>query len=277
MRLAIVIPAYNEATTLRDVAMRALVQCPEVYVVDDGSTDATASTIADLPLTLIRHARNQGKAASLWDGLGAAIESGVDWVATLDGDGQHRPEELPRLMAAAQRYPQRIVIGARLRDRARAPRGRRIANRMADIGVSWASGHPVADSQSGQRVYPAPLLRLILGENRVRHDAHAAFTLESELVIAAAPHGYATVAVPIDTIYLDGRPSHFRGLRDTASITWMVARRIGTGWLNPAGLWRALTARPLVLSPEPSEPDSPKSTIARRRGAFASRRSRSLP
>jgi glycosyltransferase involved in cell wall biosynthesis len=277
MRAAVVIPAYNEASTLRDVATRALAQCTDVYVVDDGSTDATADTVFDLPLTLIRHPRNRGKAASLWDGFAAAVAGGAEHVVTLDADGQHQPEDIPRLLVAAQRYPQRIVIGARLRGRARAPRSRRVANACADFWLSWASGRPIADSQSGQRVYPASLLRVLLREDAVRHDARAGFTLESELLVAAAMHGYATVAVPIDTVYAGGRPSHFRPVRDIARIVRMVARRLIAARMHPVGLWRTLSERPLVLCAEAAGRNGAESTIRRRRGAFASSRSRSLP
>jgi hypothetical protein len=111
----------------------------------------------------------------------------------------------------------------------------------------------------------------------VRHDARAGFTLESELLVAAAMHGYATVAVPIDTVYAGGRPSHFRPVRDIARIVRMVARRLIAARMHPVGLWRTLSERPLVLCAEAAGRNGAESTIRRRRGAFASSRSRSLP
>ena len=240
MRVAIVIPAYNEASTLRDVVVRALPHADTVIVVDDGSTDATTASVAGLPVALLRHAQNEGKAASLWDGFEAALAAGADLVVTLDGDGQHRPEDVPRLVAAAQQNPSRIVIGARTGRRERAPAERRMANGVADFFVSWAAGHAIADTQSGERAYPVALLRSVIASDGVRHDRTASFTLESEMLIVAARLGYETVAVPIASIYLSNRASHFRPVRDIARIGAMLLRRLGEVWFHPRGLWRSV-------------------------------------
>ena len=99
MRAAIVIPAFNEARTIRDIARRSLQQCDTVIVVDDGSTDGTGDAIKGLPVILLRHEGNRGKAAALWTGFASALAGGTDVVITLDGDGQHRPEDIPLLIA----------------------------------------------------------------------------------------------------------------------------------------------------------------------------------
>jgi glycosyltransferase involved in cell wall biosynthesis len=247
MRVAIVIPAFNEAATIRDIAERSLAQCSRVIVVDDGSTDGTAAALRTLPVTLLRHSHNQGKAASLWTGFQHALAEQAELIVTLDGDGQHRPEDVPRLIAVAQRHPHRLIIGARLRGRAAAPRARRIANAVADFWLSWAAGHAIADSQSGQRAYPATLLQ----ELNLRHDYAAAFTLESEILIVAARRGYETVATPIDTIYCQaGRASHFRPSRDIGRITRMVARHLLATGMNVKGLRRSLATPSLIVNAE---------------------------
>jgi glycosyltransferase involved in cell wall biosynthesis len=152
--LAVVIPAYNEARTIADVAQRALAQIEQVIIVDDGSDDATVEQLHGMPVTVLRHTANQGKAASLWTGMQHALTLGADAVITLDGDGQHRPEEIPRLLAAAQN-PTAIIIAARLKGRTQVPRARRFANGMADFWIAWAAGYPLHDTQSGFRCYPA--------------------------------------------------------------------------------------------------------------------------
>ncbi|HEV8106332.1 MAG TPA: glycosyltransferase family 2 protein, partial [Burkholderiales bacterium] len=162
-RLAGVIPAYNEVATIRNVAERTLAQLPEVIVVDDGSTDGTADTLAGLPVTLVRNPRNLGKAASLWRGISLAIAEGAEAVVTLDADGQHRPEDIPRLLEAHRADPRALVIGARLHEGDRIPAERYYANRFANFWISWAAGQRVEDSQSGFRIYPAPLLRALPG------------------------------------------------------------------------------------------------------------------
>jgi len=244
MDLAIVIPAYNEARTIRGIAEEALRQAACVIIVDDGSTDATSDALAGLPVTLVRNGVNLGKAAALWDGFRIALDRGADFIATLDGDGQHRPADIARLMRVARRYPERIVIGARLRTRANAPLARRCANSFADFWISWAAGYPIADSQSGERVYPASLLRQV----QARHDRDAAFTLESELLILGARLKYESVAVPIATIYhADARASHFRPVRDIARIAVMVGRSLLGQRMNPRGLWSSLRSAPVVV------------------------------
>jgi glycosyltransferase involved in cell wall biosynthesis len=111
----IVIPAYNEVATIRDVASRAIRQTENVIIIDDGSTDGTVEALSGLPVAVLRNATNRGKAASLWRGFQQAMVAGASAVVTLDGDGQHAPEEIPRLLAQAASYPHDIVIGARSR------------------------------------------------------------------------------------------------------------------------------------------------------------------
>lgn len=237
MPAAIVIPAYNEARTIRGIAERSLRQCALVIVVDDGSTDGTSAALEGLGVQLLRHDRNEGKAASLWDGFQHALARNVDAVVTLDGDGQHQPEDVSRMLLAAGDHPHRVIVAARLIGRESYPTARRRANLFADFWISWASGHPIADSQSGQRLYPAALLRQI----QVRHDAGAAFTFESEALIQAARLDYTTVAVPIAALYDPaGRPSHFRPVRDVARIAAMLAGNLLAKGLYPMGLWRSL-------------------------------------
>ena len=233
------IPACNEAATIRDLAERTLKVVPNVVVVEDGSTDATAAQIEDLPVALLRNHRNLGKSASLWKGFEYALGRGARYVVTLDGDGQHRPEDIRRLMAAAERFPGSIVIGARLHDRKNFPLQRYYANQFARFWISWAAGYPIADTQSGFRVYPAALLAR-LGRREV---SRARFVLESEILIAAGRRGVRSVAVPIPGIYpAHARPSHFRPVRDIARIAVMVAGRLLMRGMYPSGLWRSLTA-----------------------------------
>src|SRR5690606_892241 len=117
-----VIPALNEALRIRDVATPTRAHLPRAAVVDDGSTDGTADCLADLPVTVVRHGLRRGKGAALRSGFAEALARGATGVLTIDGDGQHDPSDLPRLLAAAGRHPGHIIIGARLRHRAQAPR-----------------------------------------------------------------------------------------------------------------------------------------------------------
>jgi len=220
-RIAVVIPALNEERAIRGVVQAVLAICPNVILIDDGSTDATLERVADLPLTLIRHATPLGKGQGLRDGFRKARELGFDAVIAMDGDGQHLAADIPRLLAAARRYPEHIVIGARVRNRENQPPARRRANNFADWGISWGCGLPVVDTQSGQRYYPLGALELV---DLAADD----FVFEAALLIAAAREkNVGIVSVPIESRYQgEFRASHFRPVRDVTRITLYTVGRV---------------------------------------------------
>lgn len=269
-RIAVLIPALNEALRIREVVEAALAECPNVIVVDDGSDDGTAERIADLPITLLRHAERMGKGASLRDGFAEALRRGFDGVLSMDGDGQHDAGDIPRLLAAARAHPGDIVIGARLRKRARQPAYRRLANEFGDWGIAWGCGYRIADSQSGQRYYPAAVCALdaVPGED---------FVFEAQILISAARRlGTGVVSVPVESRYGLGshsggngpvfRRSHFRPLRDLYRITSHVVAQVWR-YGNVIAEYRRTRANP----PRIHDPDgtldtlSPASTATRSR------------
>ncbi len=237
MALAIVIPAFQEAATIAGLVARARTILPDapLLVVDDGSTDGTGDAAASAGARVLALGGNEGKGAALRHGMLAALAGGARFVATLDGDGQHRPEDLPRLWALAR--PDRIVLGSRRRA-TRQPVARRRANRVADFWISWAAGHAVADSQSGFRIYPAAALERL---DRYRGRARR-FSFESEILIDAARAGITTVAADIPALYGGTlrRPSHFRPVADISRIVMMVAGKLLARGMDPVGLCRAL-------------------------------------
>lgn len=239
---AVVIPALNEEIAIRAVVTAALNHCNTVIVIDDGSSDATVAQLTDLRITLIKHAQPQGKARALLEGFSAALKLGCNGVVTMDGDGQHSADDIPRLLAAAAQYPRHIVIGARLRGRDNAPGRRRFGNDVADWFVSWTAGQRIVDSQSGQRYYPREVLEL------AQNLPHSGFVFESEILIEAAEHGIRTVSVPIESRYHEGRrASHFRPFRDIMRITRMISWRLMCGGFRPGNYLRARREPPIVV------------------------------
>ena len=234
---AVVIPAYNEVRSIRDVVQRALTQSPLVIVVDDGSTDGTAAQLDGLPVVVLCNAGNRGKAASLRCGADEAIRRGATAIITLDGDGQHRPEDIPLLAELYVAKPGDIVIGSRLHARAQIPPARYWANRFANFWIGWAAGYAIAVSQSGFRIYPAALFATA----KVNYDEAHSFVFESEILIEAARLGVRANCVPISVIYnARARPSHFRPVVDIARIVLMVAWRLLARGLYLQGLVRSL-------------------------------------
>jgi glycosyltransferase involved in cell wall biosynthesis len=228
----VVIPAYNEAATVRDVAIRARRQCQHVIVVDDGSTDGTAEALADLDVIRLRNDQNRGKADSLVRGFDYALAHGAAGVITLDADGQHAPEEIPVFLQQAKDCPTTLLIGIRRRDQRRASFWRYAANRIADFWIGWAAGRPIEDSQSGFRLYPAHLLRTV----KVPHGPERSFVYESEILIETARHGAEIRGMAVSVTRRPGpSPSHFRPMLDIARIVQMVTRKLVGLGRSPAG------------------------------------------
>ena len=244
----VVIPAYNEAATVRDVAMRARRQCSNVIVVDDGSTDGTAEALSDVDVTLLRNEANCGKAGSLVRGFDHALAHGAAGVITLDADGQHAPEEIPLFLHQSAEDPAMFLIGVRRREQRRASFPRYVANRIADFWISWAAGMLIEDSQSGFRLYPTAMLKAV----RVKSDTTRSFVFESEIIIEAARHGVVFGNVPISVSPRSGpSPSHFRPLVDILRITRMVAWKLLSRGLHPRGLWAWLTSSEMRCTAPP--------------------------
>ncbi|EIL98289.1 dolichyl-phosphate mannose synthase [Rhodanobacter thiooxydans] len=250
-RWCVLIPCLNEEAAIRAVVESVLALGAPVIVVDDGSDDRTPEIVAALPVTLLRHATRRGKGEALRQGFREALRQGYDAVLTMDGDGQHLAADIPRIVAAAQRHPQHIVIGARLLDREQQPKGRRRANAVADWGISWACAQPVADTQSGQRWYPQAALALVdlPAEN---------FVFEAAILIAASrEQRLGVVSVPIASRYHGAfRPSHLKPVRDVTRITtYTIGRVVHYGHIVAS--YRRSRGAPLVLDDTAAAPAKP--------------------
>jgi glycosyltransferase involved in cell wall biosynthesis len=213
-----VVPVFDEARTLGIIVERLRAHCP-VIVVDDASTDGSAAVATRAGAVVLRHARREGKGAALRTGFGAALGHGATAVATLDGDGQHDPAELPRLLAVHSVAPDALVLG----DRLGIERGdpipwlRRLAIRAADRTLGPVLPAPLSDSQCGFRIYPGAFLR----EVGLREGG---FVLETEALVRATRSGYRLVSVPIRSLYPRGRRSRFHAVTDVARIAWYLTR-----------------------------------------------------
>jgi len=226
-----VVPVFDEVRTLGSVVERLRAHCP-VIVVDDASTDGSAAVAARAgAVEVLRHVRREGKGAALRTGFGAALRHGATAVATLDGDGQHDPADLPRLLAAHSEAPDALVLGDRLGAAGDPiPPLRRAAIRAADRALGPILPAPLSDSQCGFRIYPGAFLR----EIALRE---AGFVLETEALVRAVWAGYRLVSVPIRPLYPRGRRSRFHAVTDVARIAWYLTRvRFGGG--GPAGVVR---------------------------------------
>jgi len=211
--VAVVIPAYQAAATLGAVVTGARQVLPDatIYVVDDGSGDETGAGGGGRGATVLAHPRNLGKGAALRTGIDRALADGAAIVVTLDADGQHPPEDIPRLVAPIARGEADVVLGARARTGA-MPLARRYTNWLSAALASRIGDCVVPDAQTGFRALARRAAELVR-PRETRYDFEAAFLLE------ALTRGLRVRSVPIATVYA-GRPSHFRHWEDT----WRLAR-----------------------------------------------------
>lgn len=211
--LAVVIPAYQAATTIAAVVSRTqrAVPAATVYVVDDGSRDGTGDAGRGMGATVLVHPDNRGKGAALATGIAAALAGGAGVIVTLDADAQHPPEEIPRLAAPVLQRDADLVLGARARAGA-MPWGRRCTNWLSAALASRIGGVTVPDAQSGFRGLSRRVAEAIRPGER-------GYDYETAFLLAALVGGFAVGFVPVPTLY-EGRPSHFRDWVDS----WRQAR-----------------------------------------------------
>ena len=215
-RVAAVVPAYQAEARLGAVlrGIRAHLPPTSVFVVDDGSRDATAEVARGEGVRVVPHATNLGKGAALCTGFASAGEAGFTHVLTLDADGQHPPECIPAFLAAQPEAE--IIIGSRLHDASTMPRERRLSNRATAAILSALAGQTILDGQSGYRLLALEALRGIEFQNR-------GFMFESELLVKAARRGARIAHVPIPCVYA-GETSHIDVPADTLRFLWLVVR-----------------------------------------------------
>jgi glycosyltransferase involved in cell wall biosynthesis len=216
-RIAAVIPAYQEASSVGAVVEAARARLP-VLVVDDGSTDGTAAAAEAAGATVLVQQPNEGKGAALRAGFRWALDGGFDAVLTLDADGQHDPAEIPAFLAAWSAGGADLIVGRR-NFRAMPPL-RRLSNVVGGWAVSWAVGRTIPDNQSGYR-----LLSRRLAE-RMLSSSESGFEFEVEMITRCIREGWAIAWVPIRTIYA-GEVSHIRPWHHLRSFVRIVrqARR----------------------------------------------------
>ena len=227
MKPCVVIPCYNHAGTVAAVAQAAQAHAP-VLVVDDGST----VPLPELPgRTLVRLERNQGKAAALRAGFKRAAEMGFTHAITMDSDGQHFTEDLPKFLAIAREQPDVLALGVRDFYTAGCPTHRRRSNAVSTFWFRVETGVRLGDTQCGFRCYPIALTQRLKTKS-------SRYAFELEFMVRASWVGTTIVPVPVKCTYDDQkmRQSHFRPVKDLAHITFMNIGLVLQSWSVPQPL-----------------------------------------
>jgi glycosyltransferase involved in cell wall biosynthesis len=206
----VVIPCLDEGAVIGSLVEQVRRHVPTVFVVDDGSRDNTAAAASAAGAEVLRHSSTSGKGAALATGLTAAAEKGFAWGITMDGDGQHSPDDIPAFLARAEETGARLVVGNRMHQAQAIPWLRRLVNRWMSRRLSKRAGVTLPDSQCGFRLLDLKAwagLRLT-----TRH-----FEVESETLIAFVMAGHRIEFVPIRVIGR-GAKSHIHPIID--SVRW---------------------------------------------------------
>ncbi|MCK9302331.1 MAG: glycosyltransferase family 2 protein [Bacteroidales bacterium] len=213
--ICVIIPTYNNSTTIEKVIVSVLQYCPDVIVVNDGSTDATSDIVQNIPnITLISYEKNCGKGYALCQGFKAATDRGFRYAITIDSDGQHLASDIPAFVYLIENNPDAMLIGSRQLGCDGMPKKNTFANKFSNFWFTLQTGEKLPDTQTGFRLYP---LRK-MGKMRLVTKRYEA---ELELLVRCAWRGIAIVPLNINVFYPDAenRVSHFRPARDFARIS----------------------------------------------------------
>jgi glycosyltransferase involved in cell wall biosynthesis len=253
----IIIPTYNNSGTLERVIRGVLEKTEHVIVVNDGSTDDSQEIIERFPeITAIHLPKNKGKGFAIRTGFKEALKLGYEYAITIDSDGQHLPDDLPKFFKKIEEEPDSLIIGARNLDKAGIPGGTTFGNKFSNFWTWVETGYHLPDTQSGYRLYP--IRRLAKTRWFTRR-----FEFEIEVIIRSAWIGISIASVPVSVIYppKSERVTHFRPFIDFARISLLNALLTILGLLvfRPRMLYRQVRQenfrdlmRKLLLNPEES-------------------------
>ncbi len=193
----IVIPAYNESSVIASVIGEIGESgYRNILVVDDGSADETFAVAQKAGARAFRHGINRGKGAATKTGIEAAKLLGADIIVTMDGDGQHDPADIEKLLAPLRQRKADVALGSRLIDPQGMPRYKIIHNRIGNLITWYLFGLYVTDSQSGFRAYSRRATQLI----NTRYDR---YEYESEVIREIYVYGLRHVEVPVAVRYTE--------------------------------------------------------------------------
>ena len=194
--MIVVIPAYNEEKNIGQVLAGVKKYTENIIVVDDGSKDKTSQIAKSCGAEVFRHLINRGLGGSLGTGIKAALGKGADIIVTLDADGQHDPDEIPKLVEPVKNKEADIVIGSRFLEKQEMPLFRRAGNYFFNLFTFFLFGIKTTDSQSGMRAF-----------NRKVAESLEIFTngmeVSSEIIKEIKQQGFKMKEVPIKAIYTD--------------------------------------------------------------------------
>ncbi len=235
----VVIPTYNNGGTLLAVVNQVRNLCADVIVVNDGSTDETASLLAGVKgIEVVEYGKNRGKGWALRLGLKRAMKRGFRYAITMDSDGQHFAADIGEFVKRIELVPDTLLIGARNLLQENMPKKNTMGNRISNFWFKFQTGINLPDTQSGYRLYP-------LNQLKGMRWFTSGYEWELEVMVRAAWRGIPVEAVAVKVFYAEEgkRVSHFRPFADFARITVLntVLFFPALLWYKPVRFFKSLT------------------------------------
>ena len=189
------VPAFNEEKTIGDVVKKSLKHADKVIVCDDGSTDKTAKVARESGAQVISHAKNQGYGAAIITLFEAARKENAGIMVTIDGDGQHNPDQIPVLVDALEENNLDVVLGSRfLNKESNGPAYRKRGIKIITSASNFGTDFKVTDAQSGFRAYSKKAIELI-------NPTETGMSASTEILLKISNKGLSLAEVPISVSY----------------------------------------------------------------------------
>ena len=217
MKIVAVIPCLNEARFISDVVLKTIKHVDRVIVIDDGSKDSTALLARDAGAEVISHTFNQGAGAATRTGFVAAIKYGADIVVTLDGDGQHNPDEIPLIVEPVLDGKADLVIGSRFLAEAKVSFYRKFGIDVITFLYNAGQRAKINDAQSGFRAYSRKAVDCI-------DITYPGFGFSIETLVQVRKYGLTICEAPVTCIYHDSSSTEnpvTHGLGVAWSVIWL--------------------------------------------------------
>jgi glycosyltransferase involved in cell wall biosynthesis len=241
LKVCVIIPTYNNASTLGTVIDSVLSFTRDVFVINDGSTDETLKVLAKYPeLSVLTYYPNKGKGWALRKGFEWTVKAGFDYAITIDSDGQHFAEDLPLFIDKLEEKGASIILGARNMAQEGVPGKSSFGHKFSNFWFWVETGVKAPDTQTGYRLYPVRLL------NEMNFFTRK-YEFEIEVLVRSSWKGISIESVPIKVYYSpkESRISHFRPFKDFTRISLLntLLVIITLSYIIPRNFLRTLFSR----------------------------------
>ena len=202
MKITIGLPAYNEEKNIASVITKLKKITDSIIVCDDGSSDMTSEISKNLGAIVISHKKNMGYGAALRTIFQKSVELDSDILVTFDADGQHRIEDINKILQPLENNEADVVIGSRFLDNeSKIPNYRKIGIKVITQVTNASLKKKLTDSQSGFRAYNKQALAQI-------SPSEMGMGISTEILIKASSKGLRIAEIPITVLYHDDTSTH---------------------------------------------------------------------